>query len=90
MQLAITELATTSNIRIDRVAFLQCKNMVVGADPGSIPRKCKPANTRYDTAESCEKVLTPVTPSPSTTIFRIYPILPVGSIHSRIPNPSGQ
>ena len=28
MQLVTTELATTSNIRIDRVAFLQCKNMV--------------------------------------------------------------
>jgi hypothetical protein len=29
MQLVTTELATTSNNRIDRVAFLQCKNMVV-------------------------------------------------------------
>ena len=29
MQLVTTELATTSNIRIDRVAFSRCKNMVV-------------------------------------------------------------
>jgi hypothetical protein len=33
MQLVTTELATTSNTRIDRVAFLQCKNMVVQCGP---------------------------------------------------------
>ena len=49
--------------------------MVVAADPGSIPSKCKPASTRYDPAEGCGKVLTP-TPSPSpSAIFRIFLIL---------------
>lgn len=36
MQLVTTELATTSNIRIDRVAFLQCKNMVVFGELGKL------------------------------------------------------
>ncbi len=46
--------------------------MVVAADPGSMPSKCKPASTRYDPAEGCGKVLTP-TPSPSpSAIFRIF------------------
>ena len=55
--------------------------LVVAVDPGSTLRKCTLANTRYDPAETCGKVLTP-TPSPSqTAIFRIFPIL------SFTPNP---
>ena len=49
--------------------------MVVAAGLGSMPCKCKPANTYYDPAEGCGKVLTP-TPSPSpSAIFRIFLIL---------------
>ena len=52
--------------------------MVVGVDTGSIPCKGKPANTRYDPAKGCGKVLTP------TLIPRIFPIQRVGSIQNRI------
>ena len=48
---------------------------MVGADLGSIPGSWELANPRYDSAEGCGKVLTPVTPSPPTAIFRILPIL---------------
>ena len=48
---------------------------MVAVDPGSIPNSWEHANTRYDPAEGCGKVLTP-TPSPSpSAIFRIFLIL---------------
>lgn len=50
-------------------------DMVVGADPGSIPFKCKPASTRYDPAEGCGKVRTPTLTASPTANFRILPIL---------------
>ena len=48
---------------------------MVAVDPGSIPNSWEHANTRYDPAEGCGKVLTP-TPSPSpAATFRIFPNL---------------
>ena len=45
---------------------------MVAADPGSIPCKCKPANTHHGPAEGCGKALTPAAPSPPAAIFRIF------------------
>ena len=59
-------------------------DMVVGADPGSIPYKCKPASPRHAPAEGCGKVLTHAAPAPPAAIFRIFPILscsPVKVVH---------
>lgn len=63
--------------------------VVVGVDPGSISSSWKHANTRSDPAKGCGTVLVPAVHSPPAVIFRIYPILPIGSIHSRIPNLRG-
>ena len=61
-------------------------HMVVAVDPGSIPCKCKPANTRWGTAEGSEKMLTAATPYSPTATFRIYPIWSCGRL--QIPQPN--
>ncbi len=47
--------------------------MVVGADLGSIPCKCKPTNSRYGPAESYGKMRAPALPYSPTATFRILP-----------------
>ena len=57
---------------------------MVAADPGSIPTSWEHANTGYDPAERCGKMLAPVLPSSPTATFRIFPILscsPVKVVH---------
>ena len=58
--------------------------LVVAVDPGSIPCKCKPTNSRYDPAEGCGKVLARAAASPPAAIFRILPNRSFGSIQCRI------
>ena len=57
--------------------------MVVGADPGSIPGSGEHANTRYDPAEGCGKMLAPTRSSSTTATLRILPILSFASIRGR-------